>query len=241
MDQIMAGYGVNASQPNQPPPSYNSDIVLTSDNSSTHVLNKPKKELTLAEKQELANKLDNSLSFNDKPSMSSSASLSNLKSSASKTATESLMDKNLADLNFTSSYQKPMATNSTSASNFNLLSQPNNMNSQQMNFQSPQNRFQSPNNSLNNFQNGMNNQFNAFNRPANPQQSISNFQNQQMGFFGNLALPAPVNNANKTSIPTIAPPPSMNLMKPTQTLSQNGNNNAQGKKTALDDLADIFG
>jgi hypothetical protein len=77
-------------------------------------------------------------------------------------------------------------------------------------------------------------------------------QPQQMGFFGNLALPAPPSSQqqqmqNKINAPPlIAPPPtlnSMNLMKPLgpNQANQSKTNSIQSNKTAFDDLADIFG
>jgi len=97
----------------------------------------------------------------------------------------------------------------------------------------------------------------TFNQNMFPNQ-MSNYQtnqSQQMGFFGNLALPAPPSAQQQhqqpiqhkiNTPPLIAPPPTLNnlnLMKPVgpNQANQNKTNSIQANKTAFDDLADIFG
>ena len=248
MDQLMIGYGVNNNNTNgaNPPASFNPEMLVSNDNSGKQQ-NQPKKELTLTEKHELATKLDKDLTFDNKAStMASSMSLNNMKplntnnnnNNSNKGLADSLMDRNLADLNFSTSTNNNKTMMPTSAStNFSSASQ--------------QNRFPTSNNFGN--QNAaygnmggsnMQSSFNAtqFQRPPFQQQNMQqNLNNQQMGFFGNLALPAP-GDAAKSSFPTILPPPSMNTtLKPATNLNAFNKTTPQAKKSALDDLADIFG
>ncbi len=236
----MIGYGINNNNTN-PPPSFNPDMVLSSENASGKQ-NHPKKELTLTEKHELASKLEKDLSFDNTnknaSSMNNSMSLNNFKSLStnnsnnnSRNLTDSLMDRNLADLNFNTSTNKSTMPSSAST-NFSMPMQT-----------STQNRFPTSNNF-----NGQNNTYGnmgnaSFQRPPFQQQQHQNsFNNQQMGFFGNLALPAPGDAASKSGFPNIMPPPSINTLKPATNLNSFNKTSPQpGKKSALDDLADIFG
>jgi hypothetical protein len=111
------------------------------------------------------------------------------------------------------------------------------------------------------FQNkpSLNNNAKPFNQNMFPNQ-MSNYQTplnqpQQMGFFGNLALPAPPSSQqqhmqHRINTPSLIAPPAtlnnmnnMNLMKPlgSNQTNQNKTNSIQSNKTAFDDLADIFG
>jgi hypothetical protein len=245
MDQLMIGYGVNNNNngPN-PPAGYNSDLIVSGDNSNTNRQNQPKKELTLSEKHELATKLENEFSLDaydvKNTSFTSSMSLNNIKPASinnnknTKNLTDNLMDRNLADLNFNTSNNKASSILPNSQStNFSIQN-------------TTQNRFQAPNNfSQNNMFGNMNNQSFQQQRPSFQQQNMTN---QQMGFFGNLALPAPgdSNVIKNNNFPTIAPPPSYNNLKPATNLNTFGNKTSppsqnNTKKSALDDLADIFG
>jgi SCY1-like protein 2 len=233
MDQVMAGYGINNNMngglsTNQAPANFNPDIILNSGHSST--INHTKKELTLTQKHEMATRLENDFNLdanNTNSSISNSMSLNNLNN---KSLTESLMDRNLADLSLSNN------NNNNNMHKPQLSIMPNSVSS---NFTSQQNRFQTPN-----FGSSMNN------HSFQPQ----NVGNQQMGFFGNLALAAP-SDFGKSAFPTIAPPPTYNNMKQALNLNSfgnkmssqnmnmnnnNNNNNNSNKKSALDDLADIF-
>jgi hypothetical protein len=248
MDQLMIGYGMNSSNGTNPPAGYNSDMILSGENSSNKQ-NQPKKELTLSEKHELATKLENEFTLDahnvKNTSFTSSMSLNNMKptntsNTNTKNLADSLMNKNLADLDFntfntSSNKATPMIPNSQST---NFLAQ-----------NTSQNRFQAPNNfnqNSNNMFGNMNNQSFQQQRPPFQQPSMNN---QQMGFFGNLALPAPgdSNSSIKSSgFPSIAPPPNLNTLKPATNLNSFVNKTssppqANAKKSALDDLADIFG
>lgn len=267
----MVGYGVNTSS-NNPPPSYQGDTLLNANDKPIQ----PKKELTLSQKQELASKLEKE---SQSSQINSSMSLNNLKSNtnSSKTLADNLMDKNLTDLNF-SSGQKALP--SSSSTNFDLLTQ--SMSQTSLSSSASSQQFQNSNRSLNNNQNNSFPVFNNFNQQNNFRPSMSNqnmTNNQQVGFFGNLALPAPTPNTNSapafgnmssikpmspiqpaiqsnnlngsfnnkpnnfpTNIPLIPGPPKLNQLNPTtNNLNFNINNNNGAKKSALDDLADIFG
>lgn len=223
MDQLMAGYGVTASQNAVPPPSFHTQSLIKSSSG-----NMPKKELTLSEKQELAAKLER-----EEPKISSSMSLNSLKPANS--ITENLMDKNLKDLSFSSS-QKVGQMNS----NFDFLTH----------------TMTSTNLMNKNDTKQMNSSSTFITSHVKP-----NVQsNQNLGFFGNLALPAPNSNMTQTNSPMIN---SFNV-RPNSTPMNNSINNIplipgpprftspmipkpnsqtlnNGHKSALDDLADIFG
>ena len=251
MDQLMIGYGVNNNSDGSiPPTAFNSGNILTTDNSNTRKPNQPKKELTLAEKHELASKLENefSLEANEtkNTSFSNSMSLNNIRplnTNKNNNLADSLMDKNLADLNF-----------NTSNSNKTSPIMPNSMSTNFTMQNSSQNRFPAANNNFinqnsNNLFGNMGNQSFQPQRPSVQSQNSMNMNmnNQQMGFFGNLALPAPTqdtSNSIKSNFPTIAPPPSISSLKPASNLNAFSNKTSppkSNKKTALDDLADIFG
>lgn len=225
MDQLMVGYGVTVSQNTVPPSSFHSQDIAKASGG-----NMPKKELTLSEKQELAARLER-----EEPKISSSSSLNSIKHKNN--FTDNLMDKNLKDLNFFAN-QKPNQI----SSNFDLLSQSmsstslmNNQISRQVN---------------------SNTSFNSSIGLVRP--NVQSNQNQ--GFFGNLALPAPNSNISPinqsmntsfnmrpnltnlnnsiNSIPLIPGPPKLGSTLIPKPSNQSVNN---GQKSALDDLADIFG
>ncbi|RNA06295.1 SCY1 2 [Brachionus plicatilis] len=228
MDQLMAGYGVTTAsqQSANPPPSFHGESLVKSRSG-----NMPKKELTLSEKQELAARLER-----EEPKISSSMSLNSIKPANS--ITDNLMDKNLKDLSF-SGNQKPTPLNS----NYDLLTH------------------SMTNTSLGNNQasrqSNLNSSFNSFSSPFSQMRPQSN---QNLGFFGNLALPAPSSNSPQmnsvpnnsfnmhpnlatmnnsiNSIPLIPGPPKFGSSMITKPNNQTVNNS---QKSALDDLADIFG
>lgn len=246
----MSGYGLNQqSNGNAPPPGYQGGAVLDGTNTSSKS-GQIKKQLTLSEKQELASRLEKDLESS--PNITSSMSMSGIKSNKNKPSggtntadllTDSLMDRNLAGLNISagaskSQIQQPalFAANTQSTTFPNSFSNPI-----------------APGG------------FNQFRPTNNSMMSTQPMTNQQMGFFGNLALPAPspttssnstMNSLNSMSLNTmkpmtsqvspgsvmtpslIPPPPSHPAAKssPQNTLSQGA-----AKKTALDDLHDIFG
>lgn len=244
MDQLMIGYGVTNTSASTAQTSYNTSPV-----NSTNI-NQPKKELTLAEKQQLANKLEKE---NGTTSTSSTTSLSSIKSS--KSMTDSFMNKNLVDLT-TNSQKISNASNKSNNYDFaefdTVLSSSSNASVQQqqnssVSFNSSNKPAQFGANTMNSF-----NGFNQFNINSNSMSQMSRSSSSQQGFFGNLALPAPpmantttTTPMNKNSmIPNIAPPP-MKQLQPMINLSTaanslNGSSNTS-KKSALDDLNDLFG
>jgi hypothetical protein len=242
MDQLIPGYGLaNNNTGNNPPPGYQNNSILNTTNNNPNQL---KKQMTLNEKQEMASRLEKE---EHKSGLQSSMSLRNINSNKQNTTdlTDSLFDRNLADLNINNKM--------TPNNNLSLLSQqmaPVPFHHQQQQSSSfmnkPTGQFASP---VNNNNNGLNSSLNQ-NRGAG---QLSN--QQQLGFFGNLALPAPpssqgpslnaMKSSNKTTTTTNSPSASLIPPPPKSALSsQIASNNSQtnaGKKTALDDLADIFG
>ena len=174
----------------------------------------PKKELTLLEKQQMASKLESEdHHVNTRKDMSNSMSLQSLATTKSNanTMADNLLNKNLSDLNNSHSMQRKIPN---SNSNFNM------------------------NNSNNNF-------FDSFLNEKPPNQQLQQQQQQnknQMGFFGNLALPAPTPNLNpppaRSTLNQMGAPPRL-LMPTTSNMQTNNYNN--NKKSAMDDLADLFG
>jgi hypothetical protein len=259
MDQLMLGYGVNKPTNGAPPPGYQGDAVLTEAMPAAPMTTYGKKELSLKEKQERAAQMESEVAKN----MSSSMSLNNMNKNTNRDLmTDNLMSRNLADM----SIKKPVPS---SNSNFDLLNQmsPNTVTNTSNNFMmqpSPviNNQFQSQqqrpgfNNNMN-FNNTNNSGFNNFsmnNNNRNGNQNGSEF----VGIFGNLALPAPP-TANNSSMNVqfmnngssmMAPQPmglnvntgkkpnamSIPLIPTPPTNSQSGI-----KKSAMDDLTDIFG
>ena len=253
----MIGYGVsNTTTANQMASSmgFNINPIATNSEPQNYVnINAPKKELSLAEKQQMANKLENE----NGPA--------NLK--ASKSMTDSFMNKNLADLSSLNN-QPPLAiTNSSSnKNNFDFFSELETNSLSQHQSKNINNNNNLPGlttntalNKQNNFNGSFNtndhsngiNQFKNMSLNNNSSQ-IQRSSSSQQGFFGNLALPAPPSmtslmdtNKNKaTTIPNIAPPP----LKPMQAAinlnnfnASKSNNNSKNKKSALDDLNDLFG
>lgn len=224
MDQLMAGYGVSVSQNTAPPTSFHSQDMAKASSG-----NMPKKELTLSEKQELAARLDR-----EEPKISSSVSLNSIKSANN--LTDNLMDKNLKDLNFS-------------------VSQKSNQNS---NFD-PFNQSMSNTNYINNQAFRQVNTNTSFGSPIGHLKPNSQ-SNQNLGFFGNLALPAPNSNVSQinhqmnnsfnmhlnltsmnnsmNTIPLIPGPPKLGSPLISKPNNQTVNNS---QKSALEDLADIFG
>lgn len=236
----MSNYGLNKQQQQQQQPQNtspqgysNAPVLQTSPGSSSN--NQFKKQLTLSEKQEMASRLEKE--FDTNKNMSSSTSMSGIKSSANSSSskpsidllTDSLMDRNLADMNI----NKP-ATQFANSNNTSQMSFANTNSIRPSGF----NQF---NNNQNNFRPAMN----------------TNMNNSQMGFFGNLALPAPpsatqpssqpMNLMSPTSTPALIPPPpnrqNQNQQFGNQSLINMSTNQSANKKptTALDDLQDIFG
>lgn len=235
MDSLIAGYGLSNqnNNANNPPPGYQSSAIVPVSNSNS---NQAKKQLTLSEKQELAARLDNEQPVNGHKEMHGSMSLSSIKSTPatkSNDLSDSLFDRNLADLNISS---KPTGNNT---SNFNMLSQQ--MTSPAAPFHQAQAMNKPP-------MTMMNNNFGSSFNQIRPQTNNNN--NSQLGFFGNLALPAPSSNqpapslnALKTSNSPMIPAPSLIPPPPKANVPSIGNAapSQSTKKTALDDLADIFG
>jgi hypothetical protein len=200
MDQLMKGFGVTTNgqtNANNPPPGYQGEAVLGQQSTQQQTV---KKELTLKEKQELASKLENSSSQINNTTLPNSMSLKNFNNSTNTSRntnnlTDSLMNKNLADLNTSANNNNTNKTTgmSGSTSNFDLLTQigtsstpsslntNNNSNINNTSFKS----FQNP--STNNF---MMNNLNMINN-INKTQNTNKNNNEIVGFFGNLALPAP--------------------------------------------------
>lgn len=255
MDQLITGYGLSKQQNNgnAPPPGYQGGNAILGDSVGSGSQHQVKKQLTLSEKQEMASRLEKE--FGDtSPSkgggaMSSSMSLSTIKtnkpnSAASKDLlTDSLMDRNLADMNINAKSNSQFQQFTPQNNNFNMM-----------------------NNTSNNNNKPPGGGFNQFNSQIRPNSMNSMMSNQQMGFFGNLALPAPP-SANSTQTPNgmnmnsglnSMKPMSMNMMStgsggqqvmaptlippPPQAANRSPQQQATpGKKTALDDLQDIFG
>jgi hypothetical protein len=244
MDQLMIGYGVsNTSTANHMSSSmgFNISPITNSEPQNYVNINAPKKELSLVEKQQLANNLEKE---------NGTATLKTSKSMA-----DNFMNKNLADL--TSLNNQPMlaiTSNSSNKNNFDFFSEfetnslaqhPQNKNTNNNNTFNKQNNFNGTFNANDHSSNGLNQFKNvSFNNSSQMQRSTSS----QQGFFGNLALPAPpsmtslmdTNKTKTTNIPNIAPPP----LKPTQAttnLNKMNVSSSSNKKSALDDLNDLFG
>lgn len=273
----MIGYGVNTSQSN-PPPGYQSDTVLSSQEKS----NQPKIELTLVQKQEMATKLERETQNGHSMSLNNLKAITNSNSSK----VNDLMDKNFNDLNLMSDSNNPTtkSNSSSGSSNFDLLAQQMSTSStSSVASNSFQNSFQqnrpfsnsnnnsnfSPFDNLNPLNKSQNTQYKPLQQQAQNNKNMFNNQ-QQVGFFGNLALPAPNNLAQST---IMNQSPSLNAMRPTAStpamykpnnfqISNStqqaplipgppksnptnanlmSNNSQSNNKTALDDLADIFG
>ena len=169
----------------------------------------PKKELTLLEKQQMASKLDS-----EEHHVNSRKDMSN---------SMSLQSLSMAT---TKSNANSMADNLLNKN----LSDLNNSHSMQRKMPNSNSNF-SMNNSNNNF-------FDSFLNERPPQQQQLN-QRNQTGFFGNLALPAPIPNLNpppaRPTLNQMGAPPRL-LMPATSNMPTNHN-----KKSAMDDLADLFG
>lgn len=233
MDQLMIGYGVSNTSNPTTTMAYN---ISPGSNSSSSI-NQPKKELTLAEKQQLANKLEK-----ENGSLSSATSSSSMKTS--KSMTDNFMNKNLVDLTLSSQTKTTTTNNKSNDFDFSefdsVLTSTAHSKTNQINNNKP-NNFNMNSNGLNQFNNSS---FN-FNNNNNNMSQMHRSTSTQQGFFGNLALPAPPSSNTKVSpIPNIAPPP-IKPMQPTINLSStansNGANNTNIKKSALDDLNDLFG
>ena len=237
----MIGYGVTNTQTNSNTSSgFNISPISNSDHSSKSI-NQPKKELTLVEKQQLANKLEK-----ENGSLKSSKSM-----------TDNFLNKNLADLSFNSSQKAITAAPNNNFDFFSEFDNNSSVNKVEPSQLQKNNLFNVENSTFNNNMNGsnqfkspqFNNNFNNNNNNNNIS-SMTRSNTSQQGFFGNLALPAPssftdtVSNKNTFSvIPNIAPPPMKPLQpminltaKPATTNISNGT-----KKSAFDDLNDLFG
>jgi len=232
MDKLMVGYGVTNSD--KTPSSVNSgQLAIMSD--PAKVKAPPKKELTLLEKQQLASQFDSI-----DGSMSGSFSMQNLKKTATpKTNTDlladNLMNSNLANLggsglSGSKSFSKPMSLQPSSMNNSQMSNQKNNLNYNSNDFFS---QFNTPVSS------------NSFNQSNN---MMSNSNSGNMGFFGNLALgPAPPGNKSGFNSVSMNPPMTSslsqmgNMNNNINILTPNKPNGQQNKKTALDDLDDLFG
>ena len=237
MDTLMSNYGLNKQQQQQQQPQntssqgYSNAPVLQTSPGSSSSNNQFKKQLTLSEKQEMASRLEKE--FDTSKNMPSSTSMSGIKSNAKPSIdllTDSLMDRNLADMNI----NKPATQFANNSNN----------NTSQMSFANTNSIRPSG--------------FNQFNNQNNFRPAMNtNMNNSQMGFFGNLALPAPpsatqpssqpMNLMSPTSTPALIPPPpnrqNQNQQFGNQSLINMSANQSANKKptTALDDLQDIFG
>jgi len=225
----MVGYGVTSSDKKSA--STNSgQLAITPD--PAKVKAPPKKELTLLEKQQLASQFD---SFNS--NVSSSSSMQVIKTAPSQKTNTDLLADNLMNANLTN-----LGSNMSGSKSF---SKPMSLQSNSMNISLSQN------NQKSNVNYDSNDFFNQFNTPV----SSNNFNNKNqmannsgnMGFFGNLALAAPPKPANNNEFKSSAiNPPTIKT-----SLSQMGNmnnilmpnkpNGQQNKKSAFDDLEDLFG
>jgi hypothetical protein len=250
MDSLMSGYGLNKQGANNAtPPGYQNNAVLDSTSSSSKSSNQIKKQLTLSEKQEMASRLERDDLQNGHNTISTSSSMSSIKKKPD--LAESLMDRNLADLNINSTQQN----NQFKSNHFSPQQ------TQQLSLQpTPFNMPTTTSTTNNNFNKQAS--FNPVNR-SNQQPPFPSMSNQQMGFFGNLALPAPptassINNTagfnhqgpslnsmksmsnqiGQVMTPSLIPPPpgANNKQQLQPTISSQAN-----KKSALDDLQDIFG
>lgn len=241
MDQLMSGYGLNQQQQNNggPPPGYQSNSLVLHEASSqqskpvTSINSNFKKQLTLSEKQELASRLEKDLEKNQSTTVPTSMSTSSMKSASNNTnkpgksnvdlLTDSFMDRNLVDLDIQSKFKSQQQS-------FNIQPIPfTGMNAQPA---MRPNQFNQP-------------------RMGGAPNSAATINNQQMGFFGNLALPAPtttptmsVNSFGTKSptqvmTPSLIPPPPNKQQSPQSLINMSPMD--VKKPTALDDLHDIFG
>ena len=274
MDQLMIGYGVSDTSAASAPPSsfYSSNISPTQSDNSIGKYNTVKKELTLSEKQEMAANLEKQNEANGFGAMTSSKSLQNVAKKAPKSnvdlLTNDLFDKNLTTLSIKPPPPPPSSKPANAAtSNFDLLTKsptsgattgfPSMQPSQGMSM-SQSSSFGFPatstsmNNSMNFSSNGSNqSMFNTMNssmKPA-PNYNINSNGNANMGFFGNLALPAPTTSPsqplmgnNNSSLNNLGKSSPMSMMnQPLIPSKAPGNVAPSGKKNALDDLADFLG
>ena len=269
MDQLMMGYGVNSVNGSAPPPGYSGEIVMSQTSGGSAL----RKELSLKEKQELASKLEN-----EQPQViANSMSLNNF--NKPRDMADTLMSKNLADLSpKKSSAMLPSASLSSSSTNFDLLTQfssPSNTSNPSFNPLTSQQIKPPFNNNNNNSSHKSNMNRAGFAISQNNQNNSMNLNGSEfVGFFGNLALPAPppttssisinqmASNFQTLSINTTAPmTTTTTMMKPPLSLGNNtmsiplipmppksgstpissNSNSSSNKKSALDDLTDIFG
>ena len=192
---------------------------------------------------------------------------------------DTLMSKNLADLSpKKSSAMLPSASLSSSSTNFDLLTQfssPSNTSNPSFNPLTSQQIKPPFNNNNNNSSHKSNMNRAGFAISQNNQNNSMNLNGSEfVGFFGNLALPAPppttssisinqmASNFQTLSINTTAPmTTTTTMMKPPLSLGNNtmsiplipmppksgstpissNSNSSSNKKSALDDLTDIFG
>jgi hypothetical protein len=264
MDQLMLGYGVNKPMNGTPPPGYAGDAVMTENSSSA---SNGKKELTLKDKQEMAARMEKEEAAT-RP-VANSMSMSNMNNKNRDLMTDNLVSRNLADM--TLKKPPPSSTSNfdlltqispnSNTSNSMAMPQVNNQFQQQQRMPSAFNS-NSGGNSFNN-----NSGFNSFSANNNMMRAGNNQNGSEfVGVFGNLALPAPPSAMAAASTNSNAPMGSMgggmtglnvNTSMKSNTMSipliptppkQSGghmmpNSNSQSgvKKSAMDDLSDIFG
>ncbi len=237
----MIGYDITPSTSREmASPQASSSAVLNPEIMTTN-----KKPISMIEKQQMAAQLEtkNSSSNTTKSTMmtnSNSLISLNNKSTSNSASSNSSQNKNNYSSDLTDDLFKKNLENLSLNNNNNNQNKSANLDLFQSNFI---NNNSQQNGAAKNFS-----QFNVMNGSSNQ---------QQLGFFGNLALPAPVNNSSALSlnqIPLIKPIPasqstlhsnskpptnpkeSMDLFSHQSSLSIN-----QKGKTAADDLADIFG
>ena len=246
----MVGYGVTAK--NDPSKMVQNNSVAIPEPLRAQPL-QPKKELTLQEKQQLAQTFENSgnlISTSNNVSKSYSQQSFNNSTKNSDLLADSFMNSNLTNLSL-SGQQKPM----NNSNQLSLMNSPIQATNSQMPFQQqPMGSFQNSNFG-NNFpasssQQNLFNQMNM-NKGFNPtnQMSLNNNSNNNssgnMGFFGNLAIAPVPSTAISNQIPNLKPPPMNAMNNNTKNLmtqpNKPSNSNISHNKSAFEDLNDIFG
>jgi hypothetical protein len=209
MDQLMIGYGVSTTSEQQPQQSIQSmpNIPLA-----------PKKPMTLQEKQEAARKQDQEVQQQQQPSANKS-DLFDLNFNSGSSLTN--RNRDTANTNSLDTLMIEYPTSQPSAFN-NVSYQANAQMRPTMNNMMQQSSYQQQSATIR--PTVMSNQ----SRPMRVQDQRQ--PNNNMGFFGNLALPAPqqTQKPSQTGFP--------DLLKPTTTGQANN-----VKKSALDDWAEFLG
>jgi hypothetical protein len=255
MDQLMIGYGVaNSGSCQTTPPAYFGDSLV---NGQAKLSNQAKKQLTLAEKQEIASKLEQNES--NKPA---SAPLNNSKlvssNANSKNLTDNLLDKNLVDLGM-SNKMPSVGVNNNGVSNYSLLTSMSTTTTSIPNASANTNNLNLLTQNQNRTQQSTIGQ--SLSLSQMKQSQNTNNINSNAGFFGNLAiLPPPSSmsqSSSKSAVGSLNSLMTANLGSPSSTSSyqpvkgsstsnvfkpmSSSQNNQLDKKSALDDLADFLG